>query len=96
MDNNQIQINKINIEPCAGGCRMYYGDLTKGKGKSSYWFFACDSWDYSFITNVDLSDYIYDDNFYQMCIDNMETLLEESDHWEFFHQIESAVLQRNG
>ena len=72
----------VTIKRYGGGCHMFYGNLDNGN-----WFYITDSWDYSFITKEDLSEYMYDDCFYEKCVANSVMDLDDEDHWEFRKQM---------
>lgn len=72
----------VTVENYGGGLCMYYGNLDDGT-----WFYVTDSWDYSFITKSDLSEYIYDDDFEDRCVADVVMELDGENHWEFLNQI---------
>lgn len=78
----------VTIEKYAGGCHMFFGNLDNGN-----WFYICDSWDYSFITKRNLSEYIYDDKFYEMCCADAVMELDEEDHWDFKQQMLDYIVE---
>ncbi len=72
----------VTVKHYGGGCHMFYGTINNGN-----WFYITDSWDYSYITRLDLSEYIYDDDFFNKCEANVVTEFNDDNHWEFRKQV---------